>query len=97
MRARHIRKHLEGMLEVETLQPGYLVITYDPAGGPLNPGALRIRNWDELKARGFFGGIVVPKGFEFAAFSDEELARAGLQRIPAVERPQAAPPPPDGL
>jgi hypothetical protein len=83
MRARHIRKELERQLEVKTLQPGYLVITYDPEMRGLDPSAFKIRNWEEMRARGFHGGICFPRGVDVRSWTDEELSRAGLQRIPA--------------
>lgn len=82
-RARHIRKELEEALSVKSLQPGFVVVNYDPEVID-DPRAFKLRSWEELKARGFYGGACLPKGVDLTSLTDQDLAQVGLQRIPAV-------------
>ena len=69
------------VLKMFTLQPGFLVVQY-PRG--VEPEQCRVdeQTARELDARGFYGGIILPRGIEIRSLSDAELLKQGLQRVP---------------
>lgn len=66
---------------IESLPPGFLVGYYSLGS---DPHLIRISpdDWEDLKKKGFCGGLVLPEGMELKSLSDEELREAGLQRTP---------------
>lgn len=68
------------LLKFITLQPGFLYIEYDQE--LVDPSTINVGDWEEMKAKGFYGGRMYPKGtVDFKSLSDKELAELGLMRI----------------
>lgn len=68
-------------LKIKSLQPGFLLVEVGENGRPEH-GRLPQKVWEDLKTRGFYGGIIMRPGVELKSLSDEDLKRAGLQRLP---------------
>lgn len=69
--------------EITTLKPGFLVITYDQ--DRISPSDLKMppEMCEELKKKGYWGGIIYPEGVTLQTVTDEELKVLGLMRIPS--------------
>lgn len=64
-----------------SLQPGFLVMLPRKGVSPVDcllPWLL----WDELKEKGFYGGLIMTNQASIASYSDEDLRKLGLMRIP---------------
>ena len=70
---------MEITFKIKSLQPGFLVafISRECDGT-----SIRIKEWDEMKEKGFYGGIILDDRMELESLSDAELALHGLMRIP---------------
>lgn len=67
--------------QIQSLQPGFLVVTYDPAEVGFEQCAIDADLWKQMKEGGFYGGLIVQKGVEFQSLDDEQLEELGLMRI----------------
>lgn len=68
-------------VQLKTLQPGFLWVSYTP--GEVDPGSLVMSRstWEEAKAKGFYGGIILPRGVELTSLSDQDLEKVRLKRM----------------
>lgn len=66
----------------ESLQPGCVILRYDP--DQIEPHQITFLKdcWEELEKRGFYGGMILPKHIRLTSLNDEELTQLGLKRIP---------------
>ena len=67
-------------LTIESLQPGFLVV-YVPDEFR-DRESIKIDGWNEMKANGWSGGLIVSDDLEFMSLSDHDLETLGLMRIP---------------
>jgi hypothetical protein len=64
-----------------SIQPGFFFITYDPDLATPKDCTIPRVMWDEMRKKGFYGGIILQEGVRLNSLDEKELNKMGLTRI----------------